>query len=246
MSKRRAGTSAVGEPEEVETELIARVSPLMVLCNSRSGVSVVILLPTAFDVSRGKGLDSVSLSELHEEKAFVHGNVLRPSSISSSDDGRLYFKSTMCGELIKAGGTTVQPCSPTMAMGSNGTPTWEFPIFSLTILHTLQWGEWTGGRRGLSMVKEPYTDRSSTAIFIIEGTESEGLPMSDAPPAASDVPPAALAATKAAATRAANARSVTCPLCLKSSISARLSAQSSTISVRRAARPLISPALTGR
>ena len=181
MSRRKAGTNTTVDEDEVETELIARVSPLRLLCDSPSGVSLVIILPTSFDVSRGKGLDYVSLSELHETNAFVYGHVLRPSKVSGGDDGSLHFKSTMLGEMIKSRGTVVQPCSPAMVIAPDGTPTWQFPIFSLTVMHALHWDEFNLGRGTLSMIKEPYVDASSSAIFIIEGTESEGLPTASAP-----------------------------------------------------------------
>eukprot|EP00966_Prymnesium_polylepis_P210751 4880052-Prymnesium_polylepis.1 len=210
MSKPRAGTHT-GQTT-VETELLARVTPLRLLCDSPSGVSLVIILPTAFDVMRGKGLDCVSLSELHDSRSVVHGHVLRPSSVAGGDEGSLYFKDTMRGQLIKSTGAAALPCSPSQSVGADGTAMWQFPIFSLLILHTLQWDEWKLGRSPLSTVKEPYHDSTSSAMFIIDGTESEGA----AVPGGGAAPSGGTAAAATAARESkvsANEQTVACPVC---------------------------------
>jgi hypothetical protein len=211
----RAGTKS--EEVEVETELVVRVTPLRLLCDTPSGVSLVIILPISFTVLRGKGLDCVSLSELHESKAVVAGYVLRPSVISGGeDDGSLFFTATMLGETIKASGITAQPCAPTMTMTADGTPKWQFPIFTLTTLHSLHWLDWKLGREALVTVKQPYRNSSGSAIFIIDGTESEGVPAAVA--AANTAATAASAAATEAAAAAGDSKDgfVDCPVCAMS------------------------------
>jgi len=76
---------------------------------------------------------------------------------------------TLCGATIKSKGACAQPCSPTLSLGADQMPMWQFPIFSLSILHTLQWDDWKLGRCTLSMVKEPYLDAEGSAVFVIDG-----------------------------------------------------------------------------
>ena len=119
----------------------------------------------------------------------------------------------MRGALIKSKGTAAQPCSPDVSLSADGTPTWQFPVGSMMILHVLQWDDWkvAHGRAALSTVKEPYVDSSRHAIFIIDGTESEGVALPDAP--AGHVLERSAAADDRANDRTANDRTVNCPLC---------------------------------
>ena len=63
--------------EQVSASRVMAFVLLVHLVSSRTTViSLVIVLPTAFDVARGKGLDSACLSELQEASAVVHEIVL--------------------------------------------------------------------------------------------------------------------------------------------------------------------------
>ena len=68
------------------------------------------------------------------------GIILRPSSVSSGDNGALVFKDTIRGDELKVGGSFVQPCAPSLSF-SEERPVWQFPTYSLAVLHTLQWDE---------------------------------------------------------------------------------------------------------
>ena len=169
------------EEEQVERCVSAMVDPVFVLVRSKVGVSLVVALPTSFDVTRSgsvrKDIDMVTEAELSAGTSVVHARVLAAKlqgTVGDDESTIILQHSSLAGQSLKARGYFVRACSPSLTSDESGAPVWTLPVFSLSMLLELHYLEVTWQQvHEIPVVELGSLYRASQegeAVFIASGT----------------------------------------------------------------------------
>jgi hypothetical protein len=195
----KAGTE--GNTFRTMGEVTAHVTPLVATLDSPLGVTIVVVLPSKFDVQgRGKNLDGVTASELCEPTTTAYVSVMTPSTESQIADTEaaatfedvLVFANSKLGPTMALAGTLLAPCDPEITITPLGVVQWQFPAFTLGVMLTCGWVDISSQyyRQGaaheahklvLPLVAETSlyfrSGSRQEPLFIVSGTESGEVDM---------------------------------------------------------------------
>jgi hypothetical protein len=231
QGKAKAGTASIGSSTDgtgaidANSAIItANVTPLVATLDSPYGVTLVVVLPTKFDVAGHKNVDAVTIDELGEPTTTAYVSVMRPGSESrlaaETDDASasdtLVFLDTVLGKPLALAGPLLQPCNPEVVITASGCVQWELGVFTLEVMLTCNWPGVCKSYYRHGAASEPdklvlptldgaivYCRPDGEKLFIVDGTESGEV----------DASAAHGGRTIRAAPAASAAPSVTCPIC---------------------------------
>jgi hypothetical protein len=179
----KAGTSESAQSwTDERAEILAHVTPLLAIFDSPFGATMVVVMPEKFDLADFKGIDCVAASDLLLENTIIYAKVMKPDPLSAGASD-FVFRNHNLTETVKVSSLLVRPCDPGTAILEDGRVEWQFSIFSLEVLMTLNWTDVEKnfyrqgqtrkeGQKLLPMLKADtvYVDGSQAPRLIVYGT----------------------------------------------------------------------------